>query len=325
MAKRGLVVGKFFPPHLGHSHLINAGRAQVDELSVIACHRPHEQPPGELRGAWLREIHPDVNVLLIEDTDDEQDPRVWAQNSVRWLGFTPDVLFTSEDYGDAFAQCLGCEHVVIDKARTAVPISGTKLRSAPLRHLHFLTPPVRAWYVLRICLVGAESTGKTTLAKALAARYRTAWVAEYGREYSEQKSEAGLVDWSANEFISIARIQCERENAAARKANQVLFCDTDAFATSIWYRRYFHTRSPEVEAIAAQQKRPDLYLLTDVDIPFEQDGIRDGEAIRNWMHLTFLEELTLQRKPFAVLSGSVEERLAKAVNRIDELISAGQR
>jgi NadR type nicotinamide-nucleotide adenylyltransferase len=325
MPGRGLIVGKFYPPHRGHKHLIDFGRSRVGELSVIVCQKPGEFPGGELRAAWLREIHPDANVLLIDDVYDEQDSRVWAENSIRWLGFVPDVVFTSEDYGERFAHFLGCEHILVDKNRETVPISGTMVRSNPLSCWDFLEPPVRAWYAKRICLVGAESTGKTTLAQMLAERYQTIWVPEYGREYSERKlAEDDEYNWRSEEFTLIAKTQCERENEAARRANKALICDTDAFATSVWHRRYLGERSPEVEAIAAGHRRPDLYLLTNIDTPFVQDGMRDGEMIREWMHETFVAEMTAQGRPFHLLSGSLQERLRQAIERIDELI-AGKR
>jgi HTH-type transcriptional regulator, transcriptional repressor of NAD biosynthesis genes len=316
MPGRGLIVGKFYPPHRGHKRLIDFGRSRMDELSVIVCQKPGEFPDGELRAAWLREIHPDVNVLLIDDS------RVWAVNSVRWLGFVPDAVFTSEDYGERFAHFLGCEHILVDKNREAVPISGTMVRSNPLGCWDFLEPAVRAWYAKRICLVGAESTGKTTLAQMLADRYQTVWVPEYGREYSERKlAEDGVCYWRSEEFTTIAQTQCERENEAARGANKVLICDTDAFATGVWHRRYMVERSPAVEAITARRRRPDLYLLTDVGAPFVQDGTRDGEAIREWMHETFVAELTARRLPFRILRGSWQERYNTAVECIDEVIA----
>lgn len=321
MPKRGLIVGRFVPPHRGHKYLIDAGRAQVDQLTVIVCWRPNEAPAGEQRAEWLREIHPDVTVLLLDDTEDEQAYAVWAEHSIQVLGFVPDVLFSSEDYGEPFARCLGCAHVLVDKARRAVPVSGTMVRSAPLKYWEFLEPPVRAWYALRVCLVGAESTGKTTLAQALAERYETVWVREYGREYSALKMARGSTDWVEDEFRFIAETQCVLENAMARQANKVLFCDTDAFATSIWYRRYFQERSAEVEAVVARQKRPDLYLVTDVDVPFVADEIRDGEQIRSWMHATFLDELGKTGRRFAVLSGAEWERIARAEELIDELMA----
>lgn len=322
MTKRGLIVGKFYPPHRGHKFLIDSGRAQVDELTVIICQKPHEQPSGELRAAWLQAIHPDVRVLLIDDVYDEQDSRIWAENSIRWLGYAPDVVFTSEDYGERFAFHLGCQHVLIDQARTIVPVSSTKVRTNPMQYWDFLEPAVRGWYVRRICLVGAESTGKTTLAKALAAHYQTNWVAEYGREYSENKlAELGGYSWASEEFTHIAQVQCERENEAARHTNKILICDTDAFATSIWHRRYLRERSAAVEEIVALHRRPDLYLLTDVNTPFEQDGTRDGEAIRNWMHEMFVEELKAQTIAFIFLNGTHEERIASAIQQIDVLLN----
>src|ERR1044072_1792559 len=186
----------------------------------------------------MREIHTGVRVLLIDDTLDEDDPRLWAENSIRRIGHAPDLVFTSEDYGDEFARHLVCEHVRVDSARAAVDISGTRVRRDPLGCWEFLEPPVRGFYALRVCLVGAESTGKTTLASALAEHFGTVWVPEYGREYSERKlAEEGGYDFRTDEFAHIAARQCEMEDEAARRANRILICDTDAFATSVGHRR----------------------------------------------------------------------------------------
>ncbi|MBV9924704.1 MAG: AAA family ATPase [Acidobacteria bacterium] len=326
MVKRGLIVGKFYPPHRGHKHLIDTARAQVDELTVIACRREGEVPDGELRAAWLREIHPDVRVMLIDDTYDAQDSRVWAENCTRWLGGAPDVVFTSEEYGDEFARHLGCRHVQVDKARMAVPVSGTRVRRDPLGCWEFLEPPVRGFYAARVCVVGAESTGKTTLARDLAQHFETAWVPEYGREYSERKlAREGGYDFRSEEFAHIAARQCELEDEAARRANKVLICDTDAFATSVWHRRYMGARSPEVEERAARRRRPDLYILTDIRTPFEQDGTRDGEHVREWMHQIFAEELRAQGRPFKSVTGPREERVRQAVGYIEELLAGFKR
>jgi len=323
LVRRGLIVGKFYPPHRGHKFLIDSARAKVDELSVIICYKRGETPSGHLRAEWLREIHRDVRVLLIDDTQDVQDPRVWAENSIRLIGHRPDVIFTSENYGDEFARRLACEHVQIDKERASVNISATRVRRDPFACWEYLEPPVRGFYALRVCLVGAESTGKTTLAAALAKRFETVWVPEYGREYSERKlSEEGGFDFRTEEFTHIAARQCELEDDAARRANKILICDTDAFTTSIWHRRYMNALSSEVEAIVARHRRPDLYLLTDIATPFVQDGTRDGELIREWMHETIVEELRARGLPFRRVSGSHGERMRQAVGYIEELLAA---
>ena len=326
MKTRGLVVGKFYPPHRGHKLLIDAATAAADEVHVIVCERPGEDPPAALRAAWVREIHPTAHVRTLEDRYDPDDSALWAAVCRGLLGFTPDVVCTSEDYGERFAACLGCRHVLLDKARLAVPVSGSAVRADPLACWEFLEPPVRGHYARRIVLVGAESTGKTTLANDLAAALGTLWVSEYGREYWERKMARGEPNmWRSDEFAEIARGQCDREDSAARLCNRVLVCDTDAFATRVWHHRYMNFWSPAVDAIAAEHRRPDLYLLTDVNTPFVQDGTRDGELVREWMHQTFVEQLTAHRRPFVELKGAPSHRVAVAVAAVERVCRHGNR
>ena len=320
MVSRGLVIGKFYPPHRGHKFLIDTARAHVDDLTVLVCDKGTETIPTVRRVAWLREIHPDVVVRVIPDTVADDDSPGWARYTREFLGYPPDVVFTSEDYGDPYAHFLGCRHILVDKARTHVPCSGRTIRAAPLSHLEWLEPCVRAYFVKRIAVVGAESSGTTTLAGALAAHFHTLWVPEYGRAYAEEKmGRPGALPWRSEEFVHIAQRQCALEDAAARQADRVLICDTPAFATSLWHERYLGALSPEVEAVAAPY-RYDLYLLTDVDIPFVQDGTRDGEHIRHGMHRRFVEWLTGHGLPFTTLSGPLGDRLQTATRLVDALL-----
>jgi NadR type nicotinamide-nucleotide adenylyltransferase len=171
----------------------------------------------------------------------------------------------------------------------------------------------------RVVIVGAESTGKTTLAMALAEHYQTTWVPEFGRLYTEARRPRGEL-WSSDEFTFIATEQVRIEDALERIANRVLICDTDAFATAIWHERYLGQRSPEVLAVIAG-RTCDLYVLTDVDTPFVQDDIRDGESIREWMHKRFQDELSRMGVPVLFVSGPHDQRMAAAVARIDALIT----
>jgi nicotinamide riboside kinase len=157
----------------------------------------------------------------------------------------------------------------------------------------------------------------------LAEHYKTVWVPEYGREYCEKLAEAGVdlwsYRWSSSEFEFIARAQVELEQKMAREANRLLICDTDAFATSIWHERYMGSRSSEVDAIAASSPAC-LYLLTDHDIAFVQDGFRDGETIRRWMTSRFEEELARRELLWMKVSGTRAQRLNSAIQRIDSLL-----
>jgi HTH-type transcriptional repressor of NAD biosynthesis genes len=315
-----VVIGKFYPPHRGHKLLIDRATDESQQVTVIVCERPTDSIPGQLRAAWLREIHPRATVLLIDDRYDENDTAVWAANTIRWLGGPPDVVFTSEDYGEPYARLMSARHVLVDRARVTVPCSGSMIRRDPFAHWEFLEPAVRAWFALRVCVVGAESTGTTTLAAALAEHFKTVWVPEFGREYSAQKFARGETQWRSDEFVQIAREQSQLEDAAARSANRVLICDTNAFATTLWHRRYMGSNSAEVAAIAANG-RCDLYLLTGDEIPFVQDGLRDGEHIRHTMHEWFEQALAAQPTPWRLVRGSHEKRMAAAIEEIGKLLA----
>jgi NadR type nicotinamide-nucleotide adenylyltransferase len=320
---RGLVIGKFYPPHRGHKFLIETAMRSVDHLDVLICVLASQTISGDLRQQWLQEIHPEANVVQIEDIGEDDNSEVWAAYTKRILGQAPDFVFTSEGYGDAYARFLGCRHVSVDRERHHVPISASRIRCNPFAYWDFLEPCVRQHFVKRVCIVGAESTGTTTLAQDLAAHFETVWVPEYGREYCEKLAAAGVdlwnYNWNSDEFMMIAQAQIEFELRLAREANRLLICDTDAFATGIWHERYIGTHSSEIDAIAAA-RYPCLYVLTNDDIPFVQDGLRDGETIRKWMTNRFEEELIHRKLPWMKVSGSRRDRLNSAIHAIESLL-----
>lgn len=175
--------------------------------------------------------------------------------------------------------------------------------------------------ILRVCLVGAESTGTTTLAQRLAAHYETVWVPEYGRDYTEARKVAGArYEWKSPEFVHIAVKQQEHEDTVAAQARRVVFCDTDALATAIWHERYMGSWSREVEAIA-ERRQYALYILTEPDIPFVHDRIRDSELLRGWMTDRFRVELTRRNRPWILVKGPMEQRLALAIAAVDRLLA----
>jgi HTH-type transcriptional repressor of NAD biosynthesis genes len=324
MSTTGLVIGKFLPPHLGHHHIINFAQERVDQLTILVCDRVTDIIPAQLRRDWLAQIHPGANVLLIPDNhlrgDDSQG---WAQYTKQFLGFTPNHVFTSELYGDAYAKFLGSKHILVDLDREQFKISGSMVRANPFECWDYLHPIMRDYFVQRIAFVGAESTGKTTLAERLAGEYDTNWVQEFGREFAEVKqSEAGSLEdmrWSTSDFVSIAAAQREREDAMSKQARHFLFCDTDAFATSVWHERYMGARSAEVESIDSPS-RITLYFLTDPKTPFSQDGTRDGELIRDWMDARFRERMTLEQRKFVRLAGSLEDRVALVKDFLESIL-----
>ncbi len=318
--QHGLIIGKFRPPHRGHSYLIRTGLEQVDRLTLVVSSRASDPIPAELRASWLRELFPTVDLRVWTATGyDPDDSELWANLTRRWLGKTPDVVFSSEGYGNEYARYLGCDHVCVDHERKHVPISASHILAQPLAHLEYLDPPVRAYFVARVVLVGAESTGKTTLARQLAAHYQTAWVQEYGRPYWEGLLGSSATAYGTPDFVHIAETQQLMEDMLARHANRVLICDTDAFTTGLWHELYLGSVSEAVQRIA-DAHRHTLHVLTGDEIAWEHDGTRDQPERRHWFQERFRTELTATGRPFVEVTGSAEERLAAAIAAIDSIL-----
>jgi HTH-type transcriptional repressor of NAD biosynthesis genes len=346
----GLVLGKFYPPHAGHHHLVRTAAAACHRLTVLVCASAVESIPLADRVAWMREVHPEPGVEVVGTRDelhvDYSDPHVWDAHMAVFRAAVPDpvdAVFTSEAYGEELGRRFGAAAVTVDPERRVHPVSGTAVRKDPVGCRDRLAGPVRAALAHRVVVLGAESTGTTTLARALAAHYRarggiwadTAWVPEYGRRYSEQKyarlraekPEARFeeVAWDSSEFTLIAERQLAAEDAAARSASPVVFCDTDALATTVWHERYTGRPSPAVAAVAARG-RHDLWLLTDHHgVPFEDDGLRDGAHLRPWMTDRFRDALTSRGLPHLLLTGTHEDRLRAATAAVDAVLARGRR
>jgi nicotinamide riboside kinase len=182
------------------------------------------------------------------------------------------------------------------------------------------SPEQRARLTVRVCCVGAESTGKSTLVQALAERHHTTSMHEYGRDYTVAKKDAGTNDsWDLGDFIRIAEVQQQMEDAAAREAGPLLFCDTDAMSTDLWCERYLGSRNETVNRLA-RSRRYDLFVLCDIDIPWEADGIRLGAESRAAMHQRFVEVLRTERpEPWVLVSGEVVDRMDQVDAKIARL------
>ena len=170
---------------------------------------------------------------------------------------------------------------------------------------------------LRVCLLGAESTGKSTLAGALAARFDTLVNPEYGRPYTEVGRPAGA-PWTSAEFTHIARVHCWYEDFLAGHARDVLFVDTDAYTTAVFHEVYLGTATHAFDDLVG---RPyGLFLVCGLDVPWRGDGIREFEAQRRWMHERYLERARTSGAPWLLLEGAHPTRLAAAVAAVREAL-----
>ena len=172
--------------------------------------------------------------------------------------------------------------------------------------------------VARVCLLGAESTGKTTLAAALAAFSRTVRNPEYGRVYTEV-GRPRQAPWTSEEFAHIARVHCWYEDFLAGLADEVVFSDTDAFTTAVFHEAYLGAPARGFEDLAG--RRYDLYLVCGLDVPWRRDGLREFEEVRRRHHDVYVTHARTSGSPWLLLEGSHGARLERAREAVDALLA----
>src|SRR5262245_34051779 len=334
--QRGLVVGKFSPLHRGHELVINRALEDCAEVIVLSYSKP-EMPGCDAvrRDQWFAALFPQARHLAVTDERLRQwlkpgeGPREMPANGEvetthrkfcgflcqHVLGVTVDAVFTSEDYGEGFAEeltrcfrerqpaCSPVKHVLVDRERRVAPISGSLLRQDIHAHRERLSPQVYASFVQRVCLLGGESSGKSTLTKALAREFETTCVAEYGRELWETKSGALAFE----DMRHIAEVQIRREEDAAMRANRFLFCDTSPLTTLFYSQHLFGTAEPILEYLA--NRAYDFTVLCAPDFAFVQDGTRQPESFRRRQHDWYLAQFASRGHSYVVTTGSIERRV----------------
>lgn len=343
-----LVVGKFYPPHAGHVHLVQAALGLRSRVVVLCLGSSGDTySPGQRARAFEEDLRAggvDLQQVQVRAGFDETpydlgSETVWASHvrvfQARLAGaWDVDLLVTSEGYGDELASRLGVAHASVDPERSSVSVSARGVRSDVAGMWRFLGPGTRRLLGIRVVVLGAESTGTTTVAQMLAERLRarggswsdTCWVPEYGHELTEQKQRDAValhgvaplsVEWSAQDFLDVVAEQSRREDEALVRGGPVLVCDTDAFTTPVWERRYL---GDDASLDPAGLGHGDIYLLTDhAGVPFVQDGTRDGEHLRAQMTVDFERALVAHGRPWVLLTGSLEDRLLLAERVVDQV------
>jgi nicotinamide riboside kinase len=163
----------------------------------------------------------------------------------------------------------------------------------------------------RICLTGAECTGKSTLAPLLAAHYGGVVVPEYARAYAERVGR----ELTYEDVEPIARGVLE----SGGTAGALRIFDTDLVSTVV-YARHHYGDCPQWIVDEARSRKADLYLLLDVDVPWIADGVRDSGVTRARLHDEFAATLRDLGANVVTISGGWEERLRRAVAAIDAFV-----
>jgi NadR type nicotinamide-nucleotide adenylyltransferase len=165
--------------------------------------------------------------------------------------------------------------------------------------------------LIRIAFIGPESTGKTSLCIELAKHYNTVWVPEYSREYIEKLNRP----YTRDDVIFCAEKQIDLENELSKKANKILFVDTELINYHVWMLDVFKESTEWIEEKIKHYKY-DLYLLTKTDIPFTHDPVRENPHRRDFFFEWYEKELTTRGLPFVMIEGTGERRLKSVINII---------
>ena len=317
----GLTLGKFAPLHRGHQHVIETALEETDHVLVVIYDVPNvTNVPLSVRSDWIRKLYPQVEVIEAWDgpTQVSDDPQVTQMHDAYLTkllaGRSITHFYCSEFYGDHVSKALGAIDRRVDADRRQVPIYGTQLREDPFRFREFLSDVVYCDLITKVVFLGAPSTGKTTMARAMARRCQTEWMPEYGREYWEQNQQDRRL--TLDQMVEIAEEHRRREDALLRVANKYLFIDTDA-TTTRQFSQYYHGQThPALDKLADDAiHRYDVFFLCEADIPYDNTPDRSGEVHRADFQRQTEADLIRRKTPFIRLFGNLEQRLS-AVGRV---------
>lgn len=301
--------------------MIDFARERCDQLTILICAAGSEDIPGSTRLGWVSEFYAaetsarpvlleyDENSLTNTSVSSRKVAKVWAEFiKERIAGF--DLVFSSEKYGDYLAEYLDARHISFDPPRSGVPVSGTQIRANPLKFWDFLPANVQPYFVKKVCLIGTESTGKSTMAEKLADHFKTLFVPEMAREIIEK-----TVECTPGHLLQIAELHARAIVEAKKSANRLLFIDTDVNITRS-YSRFLFGSELDVAEWMDEANRCDLYLYLENDSEYVQDGTRLDVAERDRLDKEHRKVFNERGIGYIAIRGNWEEKFRTAVDII---------
>lgn len=345
--KNGIVVGKFAPLTRGHINLINHASTQCDNLTVLLCYdekflsEQNERDKKTLtlrnRLFWLKKTFSDFSNINIDYIDETEVPKY--PNG--WKGYTDLIrekfnnkipnntaIFSSEnDYDEGYKKYLPeIDHVIVDYNRTMVPISATKIRENIYDNWDMIPSIVRKDYALKVCIIGTESCGKSTMVKYLSKLFNTSWVEEYGRTYIENEICSDETLLKSEDYSKIAFGHKMLEEEALKTSNKLVFIDTNAFVTNFYHNLYEGKDNNIVKEIAKNEEY-DLIFYLNSDVPWVSDNIRINGGEKRKSNKKLFEKLLNEypniKDNMVIIDGSnYNERLSKCMNHVNKLLES---
>jgi NadR type nicotinamide-nucleotide adenylyltransferase len=319
----GLTIGKFAPFHKGHQLVLDTALSEVDSLVVMIYDTDVIDIPLPIRSRWMKDLYPQITVIECWDGpkgySSDRKYEVEEENYIigKLEGRKITHFYSSEAYGSHVSKALGAVDRRVDQPRLKVSVSATSVRENPFAMRGHLDARVYFDMLVKVVFVGAMSTGKSTIAEALARKYQTTFAPEYGREYWTEHQVDRRIGFE--EFDIIAKGHLAGESRAVKDANRYLFVDTNAVTTLMYCLDYHGKPTPFLERLALENsRRYDLWFLCEDDIPYDDTWDRSGLQKRAVFHRQIVADLHERRIPFIRLTGSLENRIAV----VDQVLSS---
>lgn len=318
--KKGFLIGKFYPFHLGHAALMQEALQHCDRLRVLVCAAASENISGQQRATWIRShfaqenrisveiFHYDETLLPNTSASSQEVSRIWA-NALKPLMREEKFIFSSEPYGDFVAECMNIQHIRI---KDETPIRATRIRENPYKHWDYIPDSVKPYYQKKIVLLGTESTGKTTLTDYLCSQIQGAIaVYEAGRDIVGQSEQV-----TSEDITNILAEHTRRIHAAEQTLAPFIIIDTDWQITLSYSRFFLHTAPPISDDIRRTHKA-NLYLYLNAEAPYIQDGTRLPLDLRNALDLSHRAVLEEMQTHFIEITGADwTDRQQQAIEKV---------
>lgn len=338
----GLFFGKFAPLTTGHISAILKASTLVDTLYVVLCWDEKFQSTlsTELQNVmtkrnrlmWLKDtfIHmPKIKILCVDETpiqsypDGSQDFTTLVRAALYDAGeHNIHKVFSSEViYNDYFyVHWPVSEHVLIDPEREFVNISATRVRTNPYKHWDLIAPAAHKHFVKKVCIIGVESTGKSTLTINLANHFSTQFVEEVGRTICEKEYHWSEDMMNIEDYVYVAMEHKVKEHRTAKTANKVMFSDTNNLIT-LFSAECMGKTSPVLSQMAFAEQY-DLVIMLDIDVPWVYDALRlNGAEQRRKETYELLQFLCKAHNvKYTTVSGSFDERFKTSVALVNNLL-----
>jgi len=324
---KGIIIGKFMPLHKGHKWCIQEGIQLSDDFTVyIDDFDPEPFGDGYLSlndrcNIIKKEFGDTINVVCSKNKN-PQDPSeaedfwdIWKNIIIDAVGSVPDFIIGSEEYIHKLAEAIGCKAIILDIERNNFPISATEIRADISSKWDMLPCATQNYFKKRICILGPESTGKTTISKKVADKFNMEYIPEFAMDFL-QTIDRELV------FEDMTTILYGQfRNMRKMRGEAYIISDTDAITTKIWSKKLFGKYPKMIDYYMNSQKF-DLYILMNLenyDFVDIKGRYFDDINIQKWFFNEFVKELEQYNKNYIIVEGSSWEDKEKFIN---EAISA---